>query len=314
MIRYTARRLGAAVPLVLLLSLLVYVYVRMIPGDPIAGQLGPAATPELVASLRAQYGLDTPIIVGYVEWLGGLFQGDLGISYPSRLPVAEIIPSKIVATVQLAIGGLIVGLALALPLGYIAGKRPGSRLDRTVTSGTLVGLATPAFWTGTIILLVFALRLRLAPSQGYVPLATDPLRSLQLTILPALTLGVAIAPYLARLTRSAVARVSSESFLHYARIRGISSHRLRWSYQLRNVWPSLVTAIGLTVGFVLTGSIIVEQLFNWPGTGRLMVSAVVGRDYSMVQALILLYGLIFIIVNLATELIQSSLDPRIRAW
>jgi peptide/nickel transport system permease protein len=310
--RYALRRVLLALPLLAGLSVLAFVYVRLIPGDPVTAMLGVNSDPELVAQLRERFGLDRPWPAQYLDWLSGLVQGDLGRSFRTQLPIGPIIVQRLPTTFQLAAAGLVIGLLVALPAGIAAGARPGSRTDAVVSSFTLLGLATPGFWLGTLLMVLVALKLRLLPSQGYVPLAQDPIQSLKLSVLPGLTLGLSIAPYLARLTRSAVIEVTSEPFVPFARAKGLAERAISTGYILRNALPSLVVALGLVIGFLLAGSIVVEELFNWAGMGRLIVRAVIERDYAMVQALVLVYGLVFVLVNLAAELVQGMLDPRIR--
>lgn len=312
MVRYAARRLALAIPLLAGLSILAFGYIRLIPGDPVVAMLGVNSDPALAERLREQFGLNQPVLSQYTSWVAGVVQGDFGVSFRSQLPIGPILVDRIPATVELAAAGLLIGLAIAIPAGVIAGVKRGSRLDALITSSTLFGLALPGFWLGTILMLFFALRLGAFPSQGYVPFVEDPLRNLQLLFLPALTLGLSISPYLARLTRATVVEVLEEPFLSYARAQGHPQLAVARHVVLRNVLPSLIVAIGLTAGFLLAGSIVVEELFNWPGTGRLVVRAVIERDYAMIQALVLIYGVVFIVVNLLAELAQGVLDPRIR--
>ncbi|GAA0992289.1 ABC transporter permease [Acrocarpospora macrocephala] len=312
MLRYALGRILLAVPLLFGLSVLSFVYVRLIPGDPVTAMLGVNSNPTVVAQLREQFGLDRPLLGQYGDWLAGVMRGDFGVSFRSQLPISTIIVDRIPATLQLAGAGLVVSLLIAIPAGVAAGMRPGSRLDSLITSATLFGLAVPAFFLGTLLMLFFSLKLNLVPSQGYVPFADDPAQSLRLTVLPALTLGLAISPYLARLTRSAVLETAQEPFVPFARAKGLAPRKISIGYVLRNALPSLVAALGLTVASLMAGSIVVEALFNWPGTGRLVTGAVTERDYAMVEALLLIYGGLFIAVNLACEIAQSLLDPRVR--
>ncbi|WP_283137112.1 ABC transporter permease [Rhizohabitans arisaemae] len=312
MLRYALSRVLLALPLLFGLSVLSFIYVRLIPGDPIVAMLGVNGNPALVARLREQFGLDRPLLSQYGEWITGVARGDLGVSFRSQMPISTIIVDRIPATLQLAGAALLVSLLIAIPAGVAAGMRPGSRLDSLITSATLFGLAVPAFFLGTLLMLVFAVNLRLVPSQGYVPFADDPMQSLRLTLLPAVTLGLAISPYLARLTRSAVVETIQESFVPFAQAKGLTPRKISMGYVLRNALPSLVAALGVTVASLIAGSIVVEALFNWPGMGRLVASAVVERDYAMIEALLLIYGGLFITVNLVCELVQSVLDPRVR--
>lgn len=295
------------------LVVLAFFGVRLVPGDPAQVQLQQhAASPEALETLRHELKLDEPLLQQFTTWATGLLHGDLGDSYISRQPVGPLIWSRIPATLQLGAAGLLVALVLAIPLGIVAGRRPGSTTDSIVTGATVVGLSIPSFWLGTIFVVAFALELGWFPSQGYVSLVDDPLESLRYTILPALTLGLALAPYLARLTRAATTEVAVEPFMSFATARGLRQTTVTRHYLRRNVWPSLVTIVGLTIAFLMSGAIVVEQLFLWPGAGQLTVSAAQERDYALIQALIIVYGVVFITVNLIAEIVQSVLDPRIR--
>ncbi len=312
MLSYALRRVALMIPLLFGLSIVSFLYVRAIPGDPVTAMLGVNSNPVLVAQLRQRFGLDRPVWAQYWEWLSQLGHGSLGVSFRSQQPIGPIVTAHLPQTIQLAIGGGLVMMLLAIPAGLAAGKRPGSRLDQIVTSMTLVGLGLPSFWVGTLLLLFVGLKLRLLPSQGYVAFFSDPARSLQLSIMPCLVLGFALSPYLARLTRTAVVDIVQQPSVNFARAKGLSERSISFRYVLRNTWPPMTAAIALTVGGLLGGSVVIEALFGWPGMGTLIVNSVNQRDYSMVQALVLIYGVIFLVVNLAAELIQAILDPRVR--
>lgn len=312
MTRYVVRRLLFAVPLLFGLSVLAFGYVRLIPGDPVTAMLGVNSDPHLVAQLRHQMGLDAPWYQQYFAWVSNVTRGDLGLSFRSRMPVSDILIGRVPATVELAVGGMVVGLLLAITAGLIAGFRHGGKADSVITGGILVGLATPGFWLGTLLMILLALRLKLLPSQGYIPFTEDPAMNLKLLVLPSLTLGAAIAPYLARLMRTSVVEVVDDPSVNYARAQGLPEPTIARRVVLRISMPSMVVAVALTVGFLLAGSIVVEELFNWPGMGRLVSSGVSERDYPMIQALILVYGTVFIVANVVAEVLQGVLDPRVR--
>lgn len=312
MLTYTLRRVALMIPLLFGLSVVSFLYVHAIPGDPVTAMLGVNGNPPLVRQLSHQFGLDQPLVSQYKEWLDHIAHGSLGVSFRSQQPIGPIIGAHLPETIQMAVGGGIVMMLLAIPAGVSAGMRPGSKLDQIVTSMTLVGLGIPAFWLGTVVLLLVGLKWRIVPSQGYVPFFSDPTRSLELSIMPFVVLGLAISPYLARLTRTAVVEVIQQPSIPFARAKGLSSRTITVRYVLRNTWPPITAALALTIGGLLGGSIVVEALFGWPGMGTLLVDGVNQRDYSMVQALVLIYGAIFLAVNLAAELIQAALDPRVR--
>jgi len=312
LLRYTLYRVLLAIPLLFGLSILVFAYVRLIPGDPVTAMLGVQANPELVARLKAQYGFDQPILNQYLLWLSQLSHGALGISFRTRLAVAPLLADRIPATLQLMLGSLVISLVIAFPLGIFAGTRYRSRADSIISTITLIGLGSPGFWLGTILLVLFALVLHWLPSQGYTPFTEDPVESIRVMILPCLSLGLVGAPYLIRVIRSNVIEIMKEPFLPYADARGLRERVIFWRYIIRNVIPQFTVVLGVLVGALLAGSVAIEALINWPGMGRIFIGAVTERDYAMLQALILVYGVIFVVVNLIAEIGQAALDPRIR--
>ncbi|MBX3031039.1 MAG: ABC transporter permease [Chloroflexi bacterium] len=312
MARYALQRILLALPLLFGLSLLVFFYVRIIPGDPVTAMLGVQANPDLVARLRAQYGFDEPILDQYLMWLGNVLQGDFGISFRSRQAVAPIIVDRIPATLQLMLGGLFVSLVVAIPFGIRAGMKYRQRSDTVISTITLVGLGSPGFWLGTILMVIFALVLKWLPSQGYTPFTQDPVASIRYMILPSVAIGLVGAPFLVRVVRSTVVEIMKEPFVPYADARGLREQVIFWRYIIRNLLPQFVVVLGVLVGALLAGSVAIEALFNWPGMGRIFIGAVTERDYAMIQALILVYGVIFVVINLIAEIAQAALDPRIR--
>lgn len=312
MARYALQRILLALPLLFGLSLLVFTYVRIIPGDPVTAMLGVQSNPELVARLKAQYGFDQPILDQYLLWIGNVLQGDFGISFRSRQAVGPLIMDRIPATLQLMLGGLFVSLVVAIPAGIRAGMRYRKRSDSVISTVTLVGLGSPGFWLGTFLMVIFALVLKVLPSQGYEPFLRDPVKSTQYMILPAVAIGLVASPFLIRVVRSAVIEIMKEPFVPYADARGLGERIIFWRYIIRNLLPQFVVVLGVLVGVLLAGSVAIEALFNWPGMGRIFIGAVGERDYAMLQALILVYGLIFVIINLIAEIAQAALDPRIR--
>jgi peptide/nickel transport system permease protein len=312
LIRYAASRFLLAIPLLIGLSLVVFFYVRLIPGDPVTAMLGVQANPDLVARLKAQYGFDQPILDQYVLWLNNFLHGDFGISFRSRHAVLPLIIDRLPATFQLMFGGLFVALTIAIPSGIVAGMRYRGRSDTVVSTITLVGLGSPGFWLGTMLMVIFALNLKLLPSQGYTPFMVDPAKSIQYMILPSVAVGLVVAPFLIRYIRANVIEIMKEPFVPYADARGLRERVIFWRYIIRNVLPSFVVVLGVLVGALLAGSVAIEALFNWPGMGRIFIGAVTERDYAMIQALILVYGVIFVVANLIAEIAQAWLDPRIR--
>jgi peptide/nickel transport system permease protein len=300
-------------PLLFGLSVLTFLYVHVIPGDPIAGMLGPGGNPELIAQLRHEYGLDQPLPVQYWHWLASLLaHGDLGITFGSGQRITPILINRIPATLQLTAAGMLFTVLLGLPAGFFAGVLKDSWADRVLSIVSLVGLSAPPFWIGTLLILVVAINLHWLPAGGYVPFGRDPVASLKDTIMPGFALGLSLAPYLARMARAATVEVQQEPFVKHARAKGLRRRTILLRYSARNAIVPVVVVLGLQLGRLLGGQVIIEELFNWPGVGRLLVEGAIQRDYAMVQALILIIAATYVALNLAAELVHAALDPRIR--
>ncbi len=312
MLGYIFKRLMVMFPLLFLLSAVLFVYMRVLPGDPIAGILGPDATPELIKQLRTQYGLDQPILQQYITWLGNIFHGNLGISYTSQQLITPILVHRIPATLQLMMSGFIVSLIIGIPAGFFAGRNRGSWIDNLLSPISLLGLSMPIFWVGTLLIMLVGVKWQLLPAEGYIPFSENPMLSLKLTIMPAITLGLVLAPYLARLTRAATVEIDHEAFMYQAHAKGLRKRTIILRYSARNVLPQIMVVLGMQLGGLLGGQVIVEQLFNWPGIGRLLIQGALQRDYSMVQAVILIIATLFILINLLVEILYASLDKRVR--
>lgn len=312
MLRYFFNRVAFMIPLVFLLSAVLFIYMRVLPGDPVAGILGPEATPELITQLRGKFGLDQPILSQYIIWIRDLFHGNLGISYTSQQQITPLLIARIPATLQLLLSGFLVSLAIGLPLGFLAGRKRGTVLDNILSTFSLIGLSMPIFWIGTLFVMFVGVSWKLLPAEGYIPFSEDPGLSLKLTILPAMTLGLVLAPYLARLTRAVTIEIEHESFMHQARANGLKDSTITFRYSARNVLPQLLVVLGMQFGGLLGGQVIVEQLFNWPGVGRLLIQGALQRDYPMVQAVILIIAVLFVLINLVIEILHALMDKRIR--
>ncbi|MCU1571909.1 MAG: binding-protein-dependent transport system inner rane component [Naasia sp.] len=312
MLRYIVNRLLIVVPLLLALTVLLFLYVHAVPGDPIAGMLGPNGTPELVAQIRADRGLDRPLLEQYWSWLSGLVTGDLGVSLISGQDITPIVIARIPATLQLTFAGLFFVILIGFPAGYLAGKHKGGWLDRILSPAALIGLSMPAFWVGTLLILVLGVQLRWFPTGGYVAFEDNAWQSLRLTLMPALVLGITLSPFLARMVRASTAELAHEPFIVQARTRGLLPGTISRRYLLRNAILPVVIVIGMQLGTLIGGQVIVEQLFNWPGVARLLIEGAVRRDYLLVQSLIFVIAVIYIVINLLTEVVHASLDPRVR--
>ena len=301
---YLIKRLLTILPTMLGVVTLVFFLVHLIPGDPVAVMLGEHAMAVEKAALRHQLGLDQPLLHQYIMFLKGIFQGNLGNSIFYRLPVSTVIASRLPATIILAAAAMAVALLIALPLGILAGCRQYSAIDNVSMFFSLLGISMPNFWLGPLLIIVFSIKLDWLPVSGM-----DGMKSL---ILPAVTLGTALAAILSRMTRSSLLEVISQEYLVAARARGLPGWRVLLKHALKNALLPVVTIVGLQFGALLSGAIVTEKVFSWPGIGSLLIQAVFTRDYPMVQGCILVISFCYIIANVATELFYAFIDPRIR--
>lgn len=304
MSNYLIRRVLATIPVLIGVATLVFSLLHLVPGDPAVSMLGEGAAPEDVAALRERLGLDRPLFEQYVSFMKGLAAGDLGTSFRYGTPVASEIAQRLPNTARLAATAMAVALAIGIPLGVLGAVFKGRATDHLATTLSLVGVSVPAFWLGPMLALILSVRLGLLPVSGTGSLAH--------LVLPSLTLGAALAAILARITRASVLEELRELYVVAARAKGVSRKRSVWVHALRNGLIPIVTIIGLQVGALLTGAIITETIFAWPGVGRLLIQAISFRDYPLVQGCILFVAVTYVGVNLATDLVYSWLDPRIR--
>jgi ABC-type dipeptide/oligopeptide/nickel transport system permease component len=303
-LRYLVRRLLLTIPVLIGVATLVFALIHLVPGDPAQAMLGDTASPEDVQRLRERLGLDEPLLVQYAAFMGGIVQGDLGTSFRYGTPVAQEIGSRLLRTLQLAVAAMAVAIAVALPLGILAAVYRGTAVDHAAMTLALAGISMPNFWLGPLLAIVFAVSLGLLPVSG-----TGTIRHL---VLPAVTLGAALAAVLARMTRASVLEELRELYVLAARARGVSRSRAILRHAFRNSLIPIVTIVGLQFGAVLTGTIITETIFAWPGVGRLLIQAINFRDYPLVQGCILFISFTYVMMNLVTDLTYGLLDPRIR--
>jgi len=310
--RYVAQRLAQLVLVLFFLSIIVFTIVRLIPGDPAAVMLGTEATPQAMAQIRREMGLDAPIPVQYARWVQNVLAGNFGTSWVSKKPALELIRGALPVTLQLVGASFLVALLIALPAGVLSALRPRSWVDQGATTFALLGISLPSFWLGIMLILLFSLELRWLPPSGYLPLAADPMGALRATAMPALTLGVALAAPLTRFLRSGMLDVLALDYVRTARAKGLTERSVVARHALKNALLSVVTVLGLQVGALLGGSIVIEQVFGWPGLGRLSLAAIQQRDYGVVQGVVLFVAAGFVLVNFAVDLLYLWLDPRIR--
>ena len=304
MLRYLIRRLVLTIPVLLGVATLVFALIHLVPGDPAQSMLGDGASPEEVQKLRTALGLDKPLVEQYWSFMTGLVRGDLGLSFRYGTPVAREIRDRLFRTFQLAIAAMLVAVAIAIPLGILAAVFRGTAIDHAAMTLALIGISMPNFWLGPLLAILFAVYLGWLPVSG-----TGGLTHL---VLPAVTLGAALAAILARMTRASVLEELRELYVLAARARGASRTRAVVRHAFRNSLIPVVTIIGLQFGAVLTGTIITETIFAWPGVGRLLIQAINFRDYPLVQGCILFISFTYVMMNLLTDITYGLLDPRIR--
>lgn len=294
-------------------SVLVFVVINVLPGDPAAVILGTSATPAALAELRHSLGLDQPGWLRYLEWIAGIAHGDFGVSPIAKVPVAPLIFQKLTVSGPLALLGMAISLVLSLPLGVLAGIRHRRLSGAIISALSLGGIAIPAFWAGLLLITVFAIRLSWLPAEGFVPWSQDPLRALQSLLLPAVALGLVQAAVLTRYVRSAIVEVQREDFIRTARAKGLTRWQALTRHGFRNAAIPVVTVAGIQLTSLLVGAIVIENVFVLPGLGLLLYQSVGNRDLVMVQDLVLLLTAVVLVVNFAVDISYRLLDPRIRS-
>ncbi|PYN73676.1 MAG: glutathione ABC transporter permease GsiC [Candidatus Rokuibacteriota bacterium] len=310
---YVVVRILSIFPALLGVSVAVFLLVRLIPGtvvDQMVGTEG-AYSEESMRALRSFFGLDQPIYVQYVRWLGTLLRGDLGVSWRTGLPVLQMIVSRLLVTVELTFGAMVVALAVGVPLGMLSARRENTTLDHVVRVASLFSLSIPVFWQATMLILAVSLWLDWAPAVDFVSPWTDPLRNLAIIALPSLALGTAVAAVFMRMTRSSLLEVMRQDYIRTARAKGLPEQGVLWGHALKNSLIPLITVAGVQVGYLLGGAVVTEEVFTLPGVGRLLLWAVFQRDYPLVQGTILVISGLFLVSNLIVDLVYAYLDPRI---
>jgi peptide/nickel transport system permease protein len=303
-VRYLIRRILLTIPVLLGVATLVFALIHLVPGDPAQAMLGDGASAADIADLRSRLGLDRPLLEQYARFMSGLVQGDLGTSLRTSQPVLIAIAERVPATVELALASMLVAVLVAMPLGIIAAVHRGTPVDYMAMTIALFGISIPNFWLGPMLAIVFAVQLGWLPVSGR--------GGWESLVLPAISLGAALAAILARMTRASLLEELRELYVRAAQARGVSRARAVLAHALRNSLIPLVTILGLQFGAVLTGAVITETIFAWPGVGRLLIQSISFRDYPLVQGCILLIAITYVTVNLITDLVYGVLDPRIR--
>jgi peptide/nickel transport system permease protein len=331
-LRFAVRRLILLVPILIGLSILVFLWIRALPGGPAAAILGERATPEAIEQVNKQYGLDQPVYVQYLKYVRSLLRGDLGTSINSRRPVSEEIGRRFPATVELALAAMILAVAVGIPLGFVAAKRHGSWIDHSSLVGSLLGISIPVFFLGIVLKYVFSVQLGLLPTVGRIDVRIDAehptnfyildailtlnfealYSSVEHLILPAIALASIPLAIIARITRASVLDVQNEDYVRTARAKGLDPSVVDRRHVLRNALLPITTIIGLQVGILLSGAVLTETVFAWPGMGTWLVDAIDNRDFPVLQGGILFLAVVFVLVNLVVDVSYGYINPRIR--
>jgi len=301
-----------SIPAMLAMSVLVFFIIRLVPGDPVLVILGLRATPETIETLRGQLRLDDPIWVQYIDWLGNVVRGDLGVDYRTHEPIRDQLLTRLPVTLEMALLAMLMAAVMGIPLGILAAVRRRGLADHSATAVGLVGISIPDFWLGVMLILLMALVLGWLPSSGYVPLRESVTDNLRHMVLPAFTLAVNFAAVLTRTTRGAVLDVLDRPFVRTARAKGLRERAVVLGHVVRNAAIPILTVLGLQFGYALGGAIIIEQVFSLPGVGRLTLNAVLERNYPVVQGAVLLVTFLFMLTNVITDSLYAVVDPRIR--
>jgi peptide/nickel transport system permease protein len=306
-------RLLQIVPTILLVSVIVFALQHLLPGDPAVMLAGDSAgDPHVVAQIRDQLLLNRPLWEQYLHWLAGVLHGNLGYSWELSAPVTTLILQKLPVTLQLSVMAFFFALAIGIPLGVVSAVKKGTPLDWLANSVGLFGLSVPTFWLGIVLILVVSVDLGWLPPSGYVALSQDPLQSLRTTIMPSFVLGNAIAAIIMRHTRSAMLNALRQDYVRTARAKGLRESEVVLRHALRNALIPVVTLAGLQLGTLLSGAVLTEQVFDIPGIGKLVVDAVFNRDYPVIEGVVLVTGLLYVLINLVTDILYAVINPKLR--
>lgn len=310
--KYIVKRLISIIPILFIVSVVVFSLIHLTPGDPAAAILGSDATQEDINALREQMGLNEPIVLQYVHWIGKVSRGDFGVSVANSTPVADVVKEHFLPTMNLAVYAMIICLALSLPLGMIAARKRGTIADQIISVFALCGISLPSFLLGLALIMGLAVKMRWFPVSGYVPWSQGAILHLKSITLPAIALGFMYAALMMRMTRASMLEVLGSDYIKMAKAKGVSEVALVGKHAFRNALVSVITVIGASFIGTLSGAAVVETVFGIPGLGSLIVTSIGRRDYEVIQAIVLLVSMINILINLITDLFYGLADPRIR--
>ena len=309
---YLLKRILSAIPVLLIVSIVIFLIIHITPGNPASVILGEEATPEQIAELEESLGLNLPIHQQYFNWIVGVFQGDLGTSFFMREPVTTSIADRIVPTFSLAVFAQIIALVIAIPIGVLAANKRGSMTDTTMMIFALLGMSIPSFLLALLLVLLFGVQLGWLPVAGYRALTDGLMEHLKYLILPAISLGMIQAALIARMTRSSMLEVLNMNYIKSARAKGVKNFKLIVKHAFRNALLPILTVVGQTFGSLITGAVVVETVFNIPGIGQLIINSVERRDFAVIQGVILFITFLYIVLNLIIDILYGIVDPRVR--
>jgi peptide/nickel transport system permease protein len=309
---YLMKRVLSIIPVLIIVSIIVFTLIHLIPGDPARTILGQEASGEQIENLREEMGLNKSIVTQYFVWITGIFKGDLGTSYFSNQPVSEILFQYLGATLSLAIYAQILALVIAIPLGILAARKKGTIIDQILTSASLFGISLPSFLSGLFLVMIFGVLLKWLPVAGYKPLDQGIIEHIKYLTLPAVSLGLLQAALITRMTRSSMLEILGQNFIRTAKAKGAKEQRIIYYHALRNAFIPILTVIGQSFASLVAGAAVVETIFNIPGIGQLIVNSVTRRDYSVIQGIVLFITVCYVFINLFIDVLYSIIDPRVR--
>lgn len=310
--RFIAKRIISVIPVLIIVSIVIFSLIHLVPGDPATAMLGDLATEEDIAALRIRMGLDKPLIEQYFIWIGNIFQGDFGMSVVNNETVGSLIISHIRPTISLAIYALVIAAVIAIPLGMIASRKKGSAIDHVVSVISLAGISLPSFLLGLFLMLLFSVKFRIFPVSGYKEISEGFLEHIRSLTLPAIALGFMNAALMMRMTRASMLEVLGSDYIKMAKAKGVKEFSLLAKHAFKNTLVTLITIFGQSIVQALSGAAVVESLFAVPGLGQLMVNSIGRRDYYVIQAIVLLIAVINVVINMIIDILYGFVDPRVR--
>ncbi|MEQ6388065.1 ABC transporter permease [Bacillaceae bacterium S4-13-58] len=310
--KYIFKRLLVAIPVLFGISIISFFIVRLVPGDTVTALLGANYNEEQATILRERLGLNEPLIVQYGLWISNILQGDFGFSSFSNQPVLDAIIDRLPVTLELTVISVVFAIVVAIPLGTYAAIKRNSIMDYGASFFGMFGISVPNFWLGTLMMLLFALHWGVLPSGGFVPITEDIWNNFRSMVMPGLALGTAVGAVVMRMTRSSMLEIVGEEYMKMAKAKGVSNKRWVWKHGLKNALIPVITVVGIQTGYLLGGSVVIEQIFSLPGIGRLALQSITNRDYALLQGTILFIASAFVLINLVVDIIYAFLNPKIR--